>query len=86
MNITPELINSLNDQITNSFIQLFEEAGEELDINTWSDRFDLIHTEIEDSESNPVKWTMTFEDKQDRHAHFNLHMNGEETDDFSIDT
>ncbi len=81
-----ELISSLKDKITNSFIELFREADQALNIKTWSDRFNLIHTEVEDSNSNPPKWTITFEDQRDQHAHFTLHMNGEEPDDFSIDT
>jgi len=83
---TDERIAGLEGKITNSFIELFKEAGEALPIRTWSDRFKLIGADAEDSMDGQGAWTITFEDTQAPYAHFLLHMNGEEPDEFSIDT
>jgi len=86
MTTTEQLINSLEDEITNLFIELFAEAGEQLNIKTWRDRFKLAGNDANDQNSIPDTWEIIFEDTISPYGHFNLHMNGKKPDGFSIDT
>lgn len=82
-----QLIDSLESKITDLFIELFAETEEPLNINTWEDRFKLVSTNgAGGSTFLPENWTITFEDTQSPFAQFNLHMNRDQPEDFSIDT
>ena len=78
-------INQLNDKITHSFICEFKDADEVVNFSNWQERFKMVAVDVESISQGQVYWTITFEDIAEPYAHFNLHIEGQKMNGFSID-
>jgi hypothetical protein len=79
-------ISQLNHKIRESFFDEFNETEEPIIFQEWSERFNLIAVDVESITEEVPQWTITFQDQNPPFAHFNLHIEGQETRGFSIDT
>jgi hypothetical protein len=81
-----ERLERLHPAITQRFVPEWEEAGKEPGFTDWKERFQVVGITVEDMSQGKPIWLVTFEALSEPFAHFNLHIEGEELKDFSIDT
>ena len=79
-------IDNLHHAISKRFMVEFEEAELEVWFSDWTEKFKLAAIEVEDIIQSKLIWIVTFEELNEPYAHFNLHIEGQELKDFSIDT
>ena len=83
---TDHEVEQLSEKLTHFFIAQFKEADVEANFSTWQERFKLISVDVEDIVNAQTYWTISFEDRLTPYAHFNLHLEGQEIKDMSMDT
>lgn len=79
-------IENLHNAISQRFIEEFEEAGLEVGFSDWKETFKIVGIAVEEIIQGKPFWIATFEQLDEPYAHFNLHIEGQELKDFSIDT
>lgn len=79
-------IEKLHSAISQRFIEEFEDADLEVQFSDWEEMFKIVAIEVEKIIQGKTFWIVTFEQLNEPFAHFNLHIEGQELKDFSIDT
>ena len=79
-------IEELHGVISQRFIHEFEEAGLDVNFSDWKEKFRIADIAVEDIVQDKPFWMVMFEDTEEPYAHFNLHLEGREPKEFSIDT
>jgi hypothetical protein len=79
-------IEGLHEAISRRFIYEFEEAGLETGFASWKEKFRIADIAVEDIVEGEPFWIVIFEQLEEPYAHFNLHLEGREPNEFSIDT
>ncbi|MCR5887826.1 hypothetical protein LRS06_08545 [Hymenobacter sp. J193] len=80
-----ERIESLSTSITERFNELFLEAGLDITISNWQDRFAIGGVDIHNVSPDNTDWIISFDD-QEEDVTYNLFVEGTEALDFSIDS
>lgn len=81
-----ESLGRIHPALSQRFVAELDEAGMETGFTDWKERFQVVAITVEDMSQGKPFWMVTFEALNESFAHFNLHLEGEEPKDFSIDT